>query len=45
VSRWQVYISEENSETLKLNNENGGIDLSFGLDIEPCTIEENVTPL
>jgi hypothetical protein len=30
---------------LKLNNENESIDLSFGLDIEPCTIEENATPL
>jgi hypothetical protein len=45
VSRWQVYIIEENSETLKFNNENENIDLNFGLDIEACTIEENATPL
>jgi hypothetical protein len=45
VSRWQVYIIEENFETVKLNNENESIDLSFGLDIEACIIEENATPL
>jgi len=45
VLRWQVYIIEENFKTLKFNNENEGIDLSFGLDIEACTIEENATPL
>jgi hypothetical protein len=36
---------EKNFETLKLNNENESIDLSFGLDIEAYTIEENATPL
>jgi hypothetical protein len=45
VSRWQVYSIEENFETLKLNNEDESINLSFGLDIEACTIEENATPL
>jgi hypothetical protein len=45
MSRWQVYTIEENFETLKFNNEDEGIDLSFGLDIEACIMEENATPL
>ncbi len=45
MSRWHVYTIEENFETLKFNNEDEGIDLSFGLDIEACIMEENATPL
>jgi hypothetical protein len=45
VSRWQVYTIEENYETLKLNDEDEGIDLSSGPNIEAYMNEENVAPL
>lgn len=42
---WQVYMIEENSETLELNDEDEGIDLSSSPNIETWMIEKNATPL
>ncbi len=42
---WQVYMIEENSETLELNDEDEGIDLNSSPNIETWMIEENATPL
>jgi hypothetical protein len=45
VLRWQVHTIEKNYETLEFNDEDEGIDLSSGPNIEACMIEENATPL
>lgn len=42
---WQVYMIEENSETLELNDEDEGIDLSSSPNIETWMIEKNATSL